>query len=137
MALKEMADYFSSTLAADYTAETLSLPPSVVLVEEGDKNQVIHRAADGSRQVITFGSDSIFEVVIQWLSLEPSDAGIIIDLFHNSSKANGFENSFQWSHPTDGHVYTVAFKTKVPREISTPGYHSVKKIRLDVLGYSS
>jgi hypothetical protein len=112
MAEFEMFDYLPD-MVADYTAETLSIHPHEIMPEEGDKNQVVHEFDDGSIDVVPISDQDYFTVKIQWSFLAKSIAGTIRDLWHNTAKANGRENTFYWEHPTDGHVYVARFMTPI------------------------
>jgi len=133
MAAKEMADYLSN-LTADYTAEELSISAQHQLLEGGSKNQEIHTADDGTEERISYGDDTEFYVEYPYAGLTEADAGTIYDLYHNTSKANGIENTFYWQHPTDGHTYTVRFDGELPRIIGPSWIHKFGKVRLRVLG---
>jgi len=104
-------------------------------MERGSKYPEVILADDAASEVrISHSDDSEFFVDIDWHGLTPSDAGIIIDMFHNTSKANGIENSFYWSHPTDGHDYTVRFDSPVPRSIGPFWVHGIVGVTLKILG---
>lgn len=135
MAAKEMYDYLS-TVAADYTAVTLNIAPSRVLKENGLKNQVVRKFDDGSEERISFSTAFIFYVEIEWEGLTESDAGTIFDFYFDTAKGNGSTRSFQWTHPTDGHTYTVRFDSQFSRDYRAehPGSHAIPTIRLRVLG---
>jgi hypothetical protein len=132
MAEKEMADYLSN-VTADYTAEELTISPQHYYLEEGGKKQRIFIADDGSEERINFDNTTIFWASFPIYGLSASDAGIIIDLFHNTSKANGMVKSFYWQAP-DNHTYTVRFASQVPRTIGPTWAHKFSTIRLRVLG---
>ena len=134
MAEKEMADYFSGTLVADYTAVELSTPAQLSMIEMGEKLQEIRKGDDGSEERVSFSDDTEFYVKIKWAGLEPATAGLIIDMYHDSTKANGIENSFYWYHPTDGYTYVVRFDSGVPRTIGPSWVHSFGNVTLRVLG---
>ena len=133
MAASEMWDYLS-VVTADYTATSLILNPHRILTESGQKNQVVHLGVDGSEEIVTLSSQTIFYVSLQWDVLTPSDAGTVYDLYHDTNKANGISNTFYWDHPTDGHSYTVRFTGLFKRAIRPASIHSVAEIKLKVLG---
>jgi len=116
MAAKEMYDYLSDVVA-DYTVVELSVTPHVVLSAMGDKTQQIHSFDDGSVGVVSLSDTSYFEVTLQWARIPESDAGTILDLWHDSAKANGRENTFYWQHPTDGHTYVARFMGPLSRQL--------------------
>lgn len=135
MAVKTMADYLSS-VSADYTGETLSVTPQKVLPEDSIKKQVVHEADDKTIAVTSFSNDSIFEIELQWNVIPDGDAGTIMDLWNNSSKANGREWTFYWQHPTDGNTYTVRFLDKL-RRVRRAGrvdHQEISTIKLRVEG---
>jgi hypothetical protein len=135
MAAKEMWDFLSaSPVTADYTAATFDVHPQAVLIEDGTKDQVINEADDGSEERISLSDDSIFYVTMQWAKISESDAGIIMDYWHDPAKANGIAKSFYWAHPKDTHTYTARFNSKLSRGISAANYQQVDQISLKILG---
>jgi len=111
-----MHDYLSD-VAADCVT-TLSVTPDAVLTEKGRKHQVLHIFDDASVVGVSINDDSYFEVTLQWDVISESDAGLILDMWHDKTKANGIENMFYWVHPIDGHTYTVRFLTEIERAYS-------------------
>ncbi len=136
MAAKEMYDYLSS-VTADYTTTELSVAPQEILTSIGTKSQVVHKFDDGSVSVISLSDSSYFDVFLQWNIISDSDAGTIMDFWHDTSKANGMENTLYWQHPTDGHTYTVRFMEPL-RRVQKGGvvnYQEVSQVKLRVEGY--
>ncbi|MFO8016709.1 MAG: hypothetical protein R6U32_06395 [Candidatus Woesearchaeota archaeon] len=133
---KEMKTYLNA-VTADYTATELQVTPQRTITEDGNKNQVVHEADDGTISVTTFSDDSIFTVTLQWDVLEEADANTIVDFYHDSTKANGRERTFYWHHPTDGNIYTVRFMGPLQRVWDTKiGLHrKVSQVELRVEGY--
>jgi len=123
-----------SDVTADYTSETLSTPAQLTAVEEGEKLQSVRMGDDGSEERVSFSSTSRFYVKIQWAGLPPETAGTIFDLYHDTAKANGMENSFYWDNPWDDETYTVRFESKVPRTIGPKTVQAFKNVTLRVLG---
>lgn len=141
MAAKEIWDYLSATpVTPDYNA-TLTVYPQRVLVEEGEKNQVVHLGDDDSEEVISFSDDSIFFVELHWDDgISESDAGTIIDFYHDSAKANGRARSFKWtnySEISDEHTYVVRFASALHRRRRPPTIHEIANVRLRILGRTS
>lgn len=131
-----MYDYLSAA-SADYTTTTLSVDPQNVLTEEGEKVGVIHKSDAIDEERISFSNDSVFVVTLQWDAISESDAGTIVDFYHDASKGNGMSRTFQWAHPSDGHTYVVRFDGKLPRTIYPAAYQGITNIKLMVLGYVS
>ena len=133
MAAKEMHDYLS-VVAADNDV-TLSVSPNNVIVEDGSKNQVIHIADDRSEERISLSDDSIFFVTLIWTYKNASDAGTIMDFYHDAAKGNGNAKSFKWSSP-DGHTYVVRFDGALKREMKkTNGViYNFPNVRFKILG---
>ena len=100
---KEMADYLP-VQTADYVDITFSLVPQDVMSEEGKRNQVMHEFDDGTVHVVSISNQAWFTCTLQWTWLSYADAGIIMDFYHNQSKANGRARTFYWLHPLDGHT---------------------------------
>ena len=131
MAAKEIYDYVSEA-TADHD-QTLSLAARGDVVEHGSKNVVIHLGDDESEQRVSLGSGgSIFYLTYPWSSLNESDAGTVVDFFHDASKGNGRASSFKLSH-TDGHTYVVRFDTELDRTVKLGNIHSAA-VRFKVLG---
>ena len=101
---------YLETKVADYTATTLSISPHDMLVEEGQKRQYFHEFDSGDLDVVTT-SGSFFTVQLQWDFLNNADAAAILDLYHNTAKANGKKKTFYWLHPVDGNTYVVRFNS--------------------------
>lgn len=133
MAAKEMFDYLDAA-TADYTTATFNVTPQQVMNEIGTKNQVVHTADDNSEEYISFSNDSIFFVTLQWEILTESDAGTIIDFFHDAAKGNGITRTFYWEHPVDGHTYVVRFNGELSRSITHPELYGIAQIQLKVVG---
>lgn len=134
MADKEMYDYLS-TISADYSTTTLSVEPSNVLMEIGDKSQVINIGDDGSEERISLVDTPMFNVTLQWDAISSSDAGTVLDFYLDASKGNGQARSFKWEHPTDGHTYVVRFAGPIKRKYRAGfSVHGIESITLRVLG---
>ena len=129
----EMWD-FLSTQAADYKSTMLNIKPQRVLSEMGNKNQIIHLGDDGSEEIITFDSTTVFKVSLQWDVLNEADSGTIFNFFHSTALGNGLSRSFRWQHPTDGHKYTVRFDGQLSRSISPASLYGISSINLKILG---
>ena len=129
-----MASYLSS-VAADYTATELSVAPQKILVEDGQKNQIIHEFDDGSINVVAL-SDIFFNVTLQWTYITESEKDIIIDMYYNSAKADGSANTFYWPHPRETKTYVVRFITNpvVQIESSKPLGFVIPEVKIRVEG---
>lgn len=130
-----MSDYFTGTITADYTT-ALVIESQGRVIEEGYKNQVIHLADDNSEERITLTTGSIFYVSWDWALLSESEAGTVMDLYHDPDKANGIARTFKWT-AHDGNNYVVRFDCKLTRAgvaLSQWGYAGV---RIRVMGVST
>ena len=123
-------------VAADY-ASTLSEALQVVLSERGLKNQFVNLGDDGSEERISLSSDSIYYVSVQWPCKTAADIGVITDWYHDTTKANGIARTFQWAHPTDGHIYVARFNCDITRTIRRGGTHGVPNCEFKVSGWIS
>lgn len=112
MAAKEMYDYLS-TVTPTYSTTTLNIVSSTIIPQTGRKSQILHEFDDGSVSVIGVNDSSYFDITLQWKILSLSDAGTIMDFWHDANKANGMENSFYWAHPSDGHTYVCNFMSEI------------------------
>jgi hypothetical protein len=101
---------------ADYDF-LLELPATVSMPTTGDKTQIIHKFDDGNISVASLSDDSYFEVEIMHDVLTEDDAGVLLDLWHDPSKANGRERTFYWENTDDSNVYVVRFMDVV-RKVS-------------------
>jgi len=134
MAAAEMYDYLP-TVTPDYDY-TLNIAPTSMLVEEGNRKQELIQFDDNNDKVITIGSTPRFKVTLQWQHLTSDDSGTILDLYFDSSKANGMAKTFKWAHPTDGHTYVVRFAEPLRRSYKAGfvGRSSIEQIVLNVVG---
>lgn len=135
MAEKEMYDYLSDT-TADYTTTELSIKPQNVLPHNGSKQQIYHRFDSGKRVVVSLSDNSFFEPVVDWGIQTPEDAGTILDMYHDTAKANGGENTFYWVHPKDGHTYVARFLEPPVKEYDAkfPNHIRINPTRLSIEG---
>lgn len=121
-----MADYLPDKLA-DYTTTTLSVVPQKTMLEEADKNQIVHEADDGTLSVVSLSDQTKFTVTLQWDSITNDESDTIMDFFMNNLKGNGRERTFYWEHPTDGNTYTVRFLQPLSKTY-TAGFVSYKAV---------
>ena len=129
-----MADFFVGTVAADYSATTLTLVARGVAKEIGYRNQETLYADDNSDVVISYSSDPLFWLEIPWSALSQADADTIIDFYMDSAKANCRARSIQYTH-ADGYTYTVKFVSDVSRDRDY--LHSrIALVKFRVLGVS-
>jgi len=115
-----MSDYLSE-VEADY-AYVFDIPPQNIMDEDGAKNQIIHTFDDGSISVVSKSTVSRFTIQLQFDVLEETDADTIIDLWHDTEKANGSERTFYWEHPIEGTVYTVRQLALIKRSQAHQNY---------------
>ncbi len=113
----KMKDYLSAD-TADYNY-TFVVPPSNIMVESGDKNQIIHEFDDGSISVVSKSTDSYFNVELEFALLTQVNAQTIIDLWHKTTYANGRERTFYWPHPIELDTYVVRFMDIIKRTSRT------------------
>ena len=122
---------------ADYTSRELNVTPQNVLPEEGSKKQTKKEFDDGSIAVVTLSGQTRFNVSLQWDVLTHEDAGEILNFYHDSTKANGMENTFYWRHPIDGHIYVARFLgplRQVRRAKYGGQYREVSEIQMRIEG---
>ena len=135
MSAVEMYDYLSAVVADNN--ETLSVQPSHTITEIGTFNDEIRKGDDGSEERVRLGSSiPEFYVNLYWENGDSSDIGTVFDFYFNAAKGNGNLESFKWSHPNDGYLYTVRFDGALNRTITNPNIHSIPSCRLRVLGRS-
>ena len=135
--VKTMADYLP-VATADYDY-TLSVTPQAVMPQEGDKLQVVHEYDDGTVAVVTLAQQSKFNIQVQWNLLSNSDASTILDLYHDSNKANARAYTWYFHHPIDERDYVVRFMTQLTQTLQAglTGYRENPQITLRVEGVKS
>lgn len=128
---------YLSDKTADYTTTELSVAPQNIMTEEGRKNQIVYEMDDSSPYVVNL-SDSWFNMTLEWTYLSDTggDAETILQMYHDSNRANGSENTFYWQHPKDGNTYTVRFMTPLRRvyKANMPDGKSVAQVTLRIEG---
>lgn len=132
MAAKEMWDYFSGTVTADYAAANLTLFGRGSVKERCFYNQKKHRPASGSPVTVTFGTTPRCYLEIPWGTLNESDSGTIYDFYMDPAKAYAISRSFYYEHH-DGHTYTVMFDCDMERIQRLGNLHGIT-VTLEVLG---
>ena len=133
---KEMYDYLAA-VTPDYNA-TLAVTPQVSATEQGMKNQEVVESDDNSQVTITYSSSSIFYLTLTFDVKSESDAGTVLDFYHDSAKANGMARSFKYTNYTEPlasrHTYVVKFAEPLSRNVSLAYFYGFS-IKLRVLGY--
>lgn len=114
MAEKTMADYLS-VIVADYTVTDFDLAPQRIMREEPVKKQVLHEYDDGTETGINLSSTDFFNITLEWAAIELSPAGTIMDLWHDTNKANGKLRSWYLQHPLETNIYVVKFRGPLTR----------------------
>ena len=75
---------------------------------------------------------------MQFPNITEENAGILFDLYHNSSKACGEKNTFRWVNYGEPearrHTYVVRFDSPLPRGVVPAYIYSIVGIQLAVLG---
>jgi len=131
IAASEIYDFVD--LATEDYNYTLTIEAQGKLTESGYKNQVVHRADDNTREVVTLAADSLFFVSWNWNVLSEAEAGTLHDLYHDAAKANGMASSFKWD-AHDGHTYVVVFDCKFTRTGTAITRWGLPGIRLEIIG---
>ena len=131
-----MRSYFTAATTATYNY-TFTLVPQSILKMTGDKTQIVHKFDDGSVRVASLSSQSYFEETLVFDVLTAAEQEIIFDLWHNSSKANGRENTFYWLHPLDGYTYVVRFMDILTIERSNSLYSKIAGVIFRIEGYKA
>lgn len=131
MAASEVYD-FVSVAVPDYDAE-IGILPQGEIQEQSLKNQKIFYGVDGSERVVSFDSNIIFYISIEWKSLSESDSGTIFDWYNDPAKANGTQRSFKYIWG-DGHTYVVRFVDKLSRVGQLVSLYGISNVKLKILG---
>jgi len=108
-----MYPYLPILSTADYTAETMVLPPSEWIHEEGGKRINENEALDGSAEYILLAANPVFYITLGFKNLYPSECDTILSLYFDAAKGNCGLNSMLWQHPLDSHTYVVRFSGKL------------------------
>jgi len=127
-----MFNYLSN--ATPDVTDTLSINPRGTMTEYIEFEQFVDITDDYTEERGTLNNEKAFKVTIPFSALTETDADTVFDLYHNSSKANGKENSFVWQHPTDGHSYVVRFDCNLQHSRHYPQYSSYSQLTIRVLG---
>ena len=130
MSAKEPYDYVS-TATADYDY-TLTLKAQGKVIEEGYKNQVIHRADDNSRTTVTLAGSTFF-LNYNVNQLAESESGSVFELYHDAAKANGIAKTFKLA-AHDGHTYVVWFDCKFTRDGNAVSRWGIPGLRFEIKG---
>lgn len=136
MAAFEMWDFLSQ-VSADSTMDIgdSTFPAGQqILPENGVKNQVVHLADDNSETVVSLSNDSIFHVDLIYPALTENESGELFNSWHSTGLANGVSRTFRYTHPTDGHAYTVRYSGDITRTIRVGNIYGVPSLQLRVLG---
>jgi hypothetical protein len=119
---------------ADYTTTPLSVTPTTILPQTGDKTQVVHEFDDGSVSVVGISTSNFFTVQLQWDYISAADHATLMDFWHNETKGAGRRRTFYWLHPVDGYTYTVRFMTPLTMVYKPAGWIGVETVTLRVEG---
>jgi len=123
-------------IAPDYTGLILSTKPHNTMEIVGKKSQVAYVLKDGSHKVQEISNQSYFNVSLQWEFLSQIEYDEVSDLWHNPSKANGFERTFKWLNPSDQATYVVRFMSELSIDYNTIGDIQAYGVQLRVEGYT-
>jgi len=94
---------------------TLILTPQNTMSETGEKYQEIRSYSGLSESRISFNDQTRFIITLDYEMLSATDAATIMDIYCDSTKANGVQNSFKFQHPTDTYTYVVRFISGITR----------------------
>jgi hypothetical protein len=119
---------------ADYVTTTLTVTPTVVLPQTGDKTQIVHTFDDGTVTVVGIASTNFFTIVLQWKYVPDVDHTALMDFWHNEAKGAGRRRTFYWEHPIDNKTYTVRFMSPFTTAYSSVGNLSIGTTTLRVEG---
>jgi len=133
MSASEIYDWVANASPAtpDYNY-TLQIKAQGSVKESGKKDQEVHEADDTTEEVVTLNSTSVFNVSWSYARLSESEAGTIMDLYHDTAKANGMARSFLWLS-YDGHTYKVRFNCDLDRT-RTRSQWGASEVKLKILG---
>jgi hypothetical protein len=121
---------------ADYNY-TLDIPPHNVMPIDGSKHQVIYELDDKTVSVVPVSTVSSFDVELQWEALSETNAGILIAMYHDTTKCNGSQKTFYWKEPFDAdNTYVARFMSPVRmvRSVEYGNYLTVDSVIIRVEG---
>ncbi len=121
-------------MTADYTGPELSVSPTLVLPQTGQKMQQIHDLDDGSVAVVSTASCTFFDIELRWDTLTQIDFLVIQDYWNDPTKAYGQKRSFYWLHPLDGRSYTAKFLSEFNTTYRVPDILSIDPIKVRIKG---
>lgn len=124
---------FLGTVTADY-AYTLTVAPNDGMSIQPLKTQIILYTDDNTPLVRNINENTKFKVQLTWEKLSLADAEIIMELWTDTSKANGAENSFRWTNPGDTKTYVVKFITMPSLKHFAINRQTVDNVELLVMG---
>ena len=130
MAQYELYDYID-TVVPDVDI-LLSVSPQAILKTNVSKNQIVKKADDGSREVLSFSSDPIPYFFIRYDLLDDEDKSTIFDIYMDPDKADGMLHSFKFLS-SDNHTYVCSFETDIEL-LQTPTSFGFSVIKLYVEG---
>ncbi len=125
---------YLSSKTADYTTTTLSIRPTTILPQSGDKTQHVYELDDGSIAVVGVSLTTFFDIELQWSYISNDDHSTLLDFWHAETKGAGRRRTFYWLHPVDGKTYTVRFMSNITSSYHPGGYISVDNVTLRVEG---
>ena len=128
-----MSEYLS-TVSAGY-AYTLSVTPQDEILITPLKTQAM-LFTDANEPLIVNSNDATkFRVKVTWKTLELADAETIMELWCDTTKANGMATSFRWYNPADDKTYVVNFAS-APRLVhfASTNFQSVNEVEFLIRG---
>jgi hypothetical protein len=128
--------YYLQTAVADYDY-TLEMAPHNVMPIEGGKHQAVYPMDDNSVSVVPISNVASFDVELQWEAVTEANAGIIMSLYYDTSKANGSEHTFYWKNPFEtDNIYVVRFMGPIRsvRSVEYGNYLTIDSVTIRVEG---
>jgi hypothetical protein len=116
--------------------EYFPVTPQRVIAWESDKPQRIIFTADGKPLVISDSDSPTVYFTLNFTNKQAIKAHLIIDWYHNASKANGRARSFKFRNLSEDPVrdYVVRFTGPLPGNVYSWGQHEIMSIKLLVEG---
>ena len=125
---------FLSTVTADY-AYTLSVTPQTEMRTTALKAQKRIYTDNNDPLTLTGASGNRFIVELQWDKILLADAETIMELWTDTSKADGIKNSFRWYNPADTKTYVVKFDSQPTlKDFPVGTYQGIDTVKLLVMG---
>lgn len=131
MAAKEPYDYLAT--ATPDCGSTLTLDAVGDVRQIFYREQAKHQFDDAAIRVVTLSTALQMFFHIPYNGLSEADSGTLMELYCNTTAANGMANTFNFAF-SDSHTYVCRFEDRAERLLKIDKYHQWPGIVLRVEG---